>query len=191
MKPLLILICLLSAACSNLPPAIEDAPAFDLSYHQAIQGLSHYKNAPVRWGGTVIDVQNEQSYSLMQVLYYPVNSYGRPLLNEPSEGRFFVQTPEFLDPEVYSKDTEVTIAGSLTSGIDRTIGKKSIQLPLISASIVYQWPNYQPSNYYGGYGYGGYGYGGYGFGGYGASGFTPFYGYYGHNPYLWGYPPYW
>ena len=189
MKRLIILICLTLTACSNLPPSIEDAPAFDLSYRQAVQSVGHYKNAPVRWGGTVIDVQNEQNYSLMQILYYPLNSYGRPLLHEPSEGRFFVKTPEFLDPEVYTKETEITVFGILSNDIERTIGKKSVKLPLVLANIVYQWPDYQYSNYYG---YGGYGYGGYGFGGYGAYGFTPYYGYRSYSPYFWGgYPPYW
>ena len=58
---LLSIYLLLLSACSNLPPAIEDPPLFDLSYSQATQKISQYKEAPVRWGGIIIDVENEQS----------------------------------------------------------------------------------------------------------------------------------
>jgi outer membrane lipoprotein len=172
MKQHLLSICiLLLSACSNLPPAIRDAPLFDISYSQASQDISHYKDAPVRWGGIVIDVENEQNFSLVQVLYYPLNSYGRPQLDKANEGRFLIKSPEFLDPTVYTKDTEITVAGTLKADIKRTIGNKTLRLPLISATVIHLWPAYTPDNYYG-YGGSGYGY--------------PYYGYYGYYPYYWG-----
>lgn len=178
MKRHLLLLYLLLSACSTLPSAIEDAPLYDISYSQAIQNISNYKEAPVRWGGVIIDVENEQNFSLVQVLYYPLNSYGRPRLDEPNEGRFLIKSTEFLDPAVYAKDKEITVAGLLKGDMERTIGKKIMRLPLISATVIHLWPTYDSSNYYG---YGGFGYGGFGY--------SPFYGY---NPYYWGgfYRPY-
>ena len=173
--------CLFLSACSNLPPAIQDAPLYDIAYRQAMQNLAKYKNAPVRWGGIIVDVENEQDYTLVQVLYYPLGSYGRPLTDQSNEGRFVIKTPEFLDPAIYAKSTEITVAGTLAGDIERTVGKKNMRLPLISAGVIYQWPDYAPS---GAYGYGGYGGFGYGYGPY-----NSFYGYY---PYYWGgfYRPY-
>ena len=167
-------ICIfLLSACSNLPPAIEDPPLYDLSYSQAIRNITQYKDAPVRWGGVVIDVENEQNFSLVQVLYYPLNSYGRPRLDKPNEGRFLIKSPQFLDPAVYTKDSEITVAGILKGDVERKVGNKTLRLPLISSTVIYLWPDYLPGNYYG---YGGYG--GFGFG-------YPYYGYYGY-PYYWG-----
>lgn len=177
MKKQLLSICVLQiSACSNLPPAIENAPLYDISYSQATRNIAQFKDAPVRWGGVIIDVENEQNYSLVQVLYYPLNNYGRPRLDKANEGRFLVKSPEFLDPAVYSKDTEITVAGILMGDIERTVGKKNLRLPQISANVIYLWPVYVPGNYYG---YGGYGYGGFGYG-------YPYYGYYGYYPYYWG-----
>ncbi len=156
----------------NLPPAIQDAPTVDISYSQAGKSVNSFKGVPVRWGGVIIEVENEQTYSLVQVVYYPLNYYGRPQLYKPKEGRFAVKSPEFLDPAVYSKDTEITIAGTLTGDIERTVGKKTIRVPLISSSVIHLWPNDNRYNYYN---YGGIGYG------------YPFYGY----PYSFGYPYYW
>jgi len=183
MKQQLLSICiLLLSACSNLPPAIEDAPLYDISYSQATRNIAQYKAAPVRWGGVVIDVENEQNYSLVQVLYYPLKSYGRPQLDKANEGRFLIKSAEFLDPAVYTKDTEITVAGTLNGDVERKVGNKTLRLPLISSTVIYLWPVYVPGNYYG---YGGYGYGGFGYG-------YPYYGYYGY-PYYWGgyFGPYW
>jgi outer membrane lipoprotein len=183
MKPYLLFMFLLLSGCSNLPPAIENSPLYDVSYREATRDIVHYKEAPVRWGGVVIDVENEQNYSLVQVLYYPLNSYGRPQLDKTNEGRFLIKSPEFLDPAVYTKNAEITVAGTLKGDIDRAVGNKSLRLPMISAKVIYLWPAYVPGNYYG---YGGYGYGGFGYG-------YPYYGYYGYYPNYRGgfFGPYW
>ncbi len=176
MKPYLFSLFLLLSSCMNLPPAIEDAPVVDITYSQSKQNVNSYKDAPVRWGGEIIDVENEQTYSLVQVLYYPLNYYGRPDLTKPNEGRFVIKSPEFLDPAIYTKKKEITIAGKLSGEIERTIGKKTVRVPLISSTVIHLWPEIDRNNYYGYGGYGGFGYG------------YPYYGY----PYYWGgyYRPY-
>lgn len=177
MKRLLLIVAMvLVSACSNLPPLIQDPPLYDLPYQQAVQHIGQFKEAPVRWGGVIIDVQNEQSYSLVQVLAYPLNNYGRPQLNQPNEGRFLVKSQDFLDPAIYKKDAEITVAGVLKGDVERSVGNKTLRLPLLAATVLHLWPAYQPNNYYYG-GYGGY-YGGFGYG-------YP-YGYYG-SPFWGGY----
>ncbi|MDP2901775.1 MAG: Slp family lipoprotein [Methylovulum sp.] len=179
MKWYLPLYCLALNACSNLPPAIQDAPLYDISYSQAVQNIANYRESPVRWGGMIVDVENEQDYTLVQVLYYPLNSYGRPLTDQANEGRFVIKSPEFLDPAVYAKNTAITVAGTLKGDIERTVGKKIMRLPLISTTVIYQWPKYDPN-------------GAYGYGGYGGFGFGPYNSFYGNYPYYWGgfYRPY-
>jgi outer membrane lipoprotein len=196
MKPIFLLLCLVLTACSSLPPTIENPPAFDLAYSYAVQDPARYKNMSVRWGGVIAEVDNEQNASLVQVLLYPLNSYGRPMLDEQPQGRFVIKSSQFLDPLVYSKNSEITVAGSLTGSINRTIGKKTMMLPLVLSNTLYLWPVITYSDYYGyGYPYGGFGYGGYGYGGFGYGGgfgyYSPYY--YGVPRYGWrgGYHPHW
>lgn len=182
----LFLLYVLLAACSHLPPTIENAPTVDISYEQVASNLKAYKNAAVRWGGVIVEVENEQYQSLIQVLLYPLNSYGRPRLDQPYSGRFVLKSPAFLDPAVYSKNAEVTVAGVLLGDMTKTVGKRSLQLPLVLAHVIHLWPKYEPNNAYYGYGvgYGGFGpYGGY-YGGYrgwgypyGGGYYSPFWGY--------------
>jgi outer membrane lipoprotein len=181
MRLYLLLACLALSACVGLPSAVRDVPVKDVSYSEASEHLNSYKDVAVRWGGVIIDVDNEENFTLVQVLSYPLNFYGRPQLTKPSEGRFVIKSSEFLDPAVYAKDREITVAGALEGDIQRMIGKKAVQLPLLSSTAVYLWPVYQNSPYGYGYGYGGYG-------------FSPFFGYGMYSsPYYWGgyYRPYW
>jgi len=154
MKPYLLLPCLLLGACTSLPQAMKDARVVDISYAQASQNIDSYKDAPVRWGGVIIDVENEENISLVQALFYPLNYLGRPKLDGP-HGKFFViKSTEFLDPVIYTKNKEITVVGTLNGGIERTVGKKVIQVPLLLSTATHLWTEYYHKDYYD---YGGYG----------------------------------
>ena len=134
MKLYLLLACLLLSACTGLPSAVENAPAMQLSYQQVSQDINNHKDTPVRWGGVIISVENQEQASLMQVVFHSLDYSGRPQLHKPGEGRFVVKSAEFLDPAIYAKDKEITVAGVITGDIERTVGKRIIQVPLLSAT---------------------------------------------------------
>lgn len=187
MKVYLSIFFLVLMGCSNLPPAIKDPPAFDLGYQQATSNVDKFKNAPVRWGGKIIEVENEPSFSALQILAFPLDSDGYPRIDGTGFGRFVVKSPALLDPVVYAKDSLVTVAGNLEGNTERTIGNKKVLLPLIALQQIHIWQERNYNNpYYGGFGYGGFGYGG----GYG----YPYSGFYGYGPYhpgaFYGYSPY-
>jgi starvation-inducible outer membrane lipoprotein len=68
MKNYLLIACLALTACSNVPPMIENPPLADITYQQVLANIDNYKNAPVRWGGTIIEVENEPTFSAIQIL---------------------------------------------------------------------------------------------------------------------------
>ena len=130
MLTILIIVMLFLTACSNLSPAIKNAPKMDLQFEQVQQNFGYYQGSPVRWGGTVIEVENNNDSSRIQILSYPLNYYGRPQIKKKHQGRFVIQSKEFLDPAVYKKDAEITVAGTLYGQIKQTVGKKILKLPL-------------------------------------------------------------
>jgi outer membrane lipoprotein len=177
MKKYLPIVFLLLSACSNLPPAIENPPAYDLGYQEAVINTAKFKNAPVRWGGSIIEVENEPNFSAVQVLSYPLNSSAHPDLDEQSQGRFVIKSPGFLDPAIYTKNKPITIAGILQGSTERKIGNKTLQLPLVSANHIQLWDEMDYYPYYPNYGGWGYGFGyGSGFYPYGGFGYYPYYG---------------
>jgi len=140
-------------ACSNLPTAIKEAPSHEVQLHDLQDKIETYKGSLVRWGGTIAQVDNEEDASWVHVLYFPLNGYGRPKLNQSSQGRFLMYSEKFLDPAVYTKGAQITVAGVLTGAVERMIGKKSLKLPIIKISQDYLWPTYSRPRYYGYPGY--------------------------------------
>ena len=157
----LFVISMLLSACSGLPPKIENAPWEDVDYRQAHENSERFAGLPIRWGGTIVDVTNEEEYSEMQVLYYPLNAFGRPSLRQPNGGRFLMQSDKFLDPAIYVNGTEITVAGTFSGEIDRKVGNKTIQLPLISSAESHLWPVYKDRPFPNYSGFGSYTYYGY------------------------------
>lgn len=96
---------------------MRNANVTDVTYTQASQNIDNHKDVLVRWGGVIIDVENEENFSLVQALFYPLNYSGRPQLNELHGGRFVIRSTEFLDPVVYAKDKEITVVGALNGKI--------------------------------------------------------------------------
>ena len=163
MKWFLVMLIIVLQSCSNLPVAIRKPPALDIGYSEAVSALAKHQGKPVRWGGTIIDVENEETLTRMQILYYPLGSNGRPIVDRPTEGRFVMESSKFLDPAIYRKDSEITVAGTLGGEIVRKVGKKTLKLPVVAAETLHLWPKryknecqdyYYYPYYYGIYPYG-------------------------------------
>ena len=148
MKWFLLISILFLQACSNLPANIKNAPNVDIQLHDVLSNNSNnYQNNPVRWGGKIIDVENKSDITKIQILTYPLNHYGRPQLNQPPSGRFISISNQFLDPEIYIKDTEITIAGSLQGTLEKKIGERKITMPVVAIDELHIWPQYQQNHY--------------------------------------------
>lgn len=156
---LITALLLILQGCSNLPVQIENPPAIDLKYREVNEAFNRHINMPVRWGGTIIEVENEENATRIQILYYPLDGSGRPQPDKPNEGRFIVESLKFLDPAVYRKDSKITVFGLLNRQTERKIGNKTLKLPVITIQTLYLWPelkydpyqNTYPPYYWGGY----------------------------------------
>lgn len=171
MKWLLIVLSAVAIqGCSNLPVAIKNPPDPDLQYQEVAGNVSQFQGKAVRWGGTIIHVENEEKSSMIQILNYPLNSQGRPELDQRATGRFLLFTTKFLDPAIYAKNDELTVAGTVDGESTRKVGHKELTLPVVKSETLFLWPKrsnrycnygFNPYYYYGLYPYGFYGYYGY------------------------------
>ncbi|CAB1276005.1 Slp family lipoprotein [Candidatus Nitrosacidococcus tergens] len=171
-KIALIFTALILIGCeSQVPQLIRDQPPKNPSI-QAVQADVHrYQGSFIRWGGKIASIHNKKEGTVFEILAQPLGDEGRPVGGDKSDGRFIATVAEFLDPEIYKKDREITIYGKVIDLEERKIGELSYPFPVIQTVKYYLWEPitaryYYP--YYGGYGgYGGFGFGypyGYGFG---------------------------
>jgi outer membrane lipoprotein len=84
----------------------------------------------------------------MQVLYYPLDYYGRPDLDKPSEGQFVIKSTNFLDPKAYAVNRKISVVGKIDRETERVIDSNNISIPLIISKGIYLWPMRYDGNYY-------------------------------------------
>lgn len=158
MKHLFYFSILMLSACSSVPIVISDPPVGDVQLEHVLSDFDNYIGKTVRWGGKVIKVNNDEQSSTVQMLQFPVNSFGRPKTSKPSQGRFLTRVSEFLDPEIYKEGTSVTFVGKVESMESVQVDKKSIQLPVIGIHESHIWSDRykEPTFIYIGHPYGGY-----------------------------------
>ena len=144
MKWYAILSCLFFVACTNvsqIPSKVVNTSIKNITYAQVLKDKDTHKNIPVRLGGLVIDVENKEKYSLVQVLFFPLNRSGEPQVDQTSGGRFVIKSPDFFDPIIYTKSRKITVEGILNGDIERTVGERTIKVPLIQSSATHLWPH--------------------------------------------------
>ncbi len=136
----LLTCCFFLAACSSLPPELKAPDLQSLTLKQARQNPERYRDLAVRWGGKILELTNEPNDTWIQVLAYPLDKAGRPEEDAIPLGRFLVHTHAFLDPAIYLPEKELTVIGTLAGLAKRTVGKRTIQIPLLEAHSWYLWP---------------------------------------------------
>lgn len=146
-------ICLLMAisACSNVPKNIKLSSASEVQLNQVIANKRITEGKPIRWGGEIVDIDNTDDFSMIQVVQFPLNHYGKPMTDRNSLGRFMARTTEFFDPVVYKSGSLITFSGNATiETTQRRIDEKQVMLPIVDVTDSYRWQAYeaQPSTIY-------------------------------------------
>ena len=135
----LLLALLLSACASQVPLLIREAPADSPSLEQVREHAADYLGRQVRWGGTIIETGNRENTTSLTVLGRPLYKAGEPEVTDDSAGRFIAIVPEFLEPQVYAPDRQVTVTGTLLRTEAGKVGEYSYTYPVIQAEVWYLW----------------------------------------------------
>ncbi len=148
MKCFLTLIYLLLAGCAALPPAFNDARVARVSYAQAVSETQKYQNEYVKWGGVVVDVKQEKNGELMRVMFYPLDFYGRPQLDQTAEGYFLLKNPDSSDQSALYENKEIVAIGVIEGKTESMDNHGDTAIPLIRATAIHAWPDAYHGNYY-------------------------------------------
>jgi outer membrane lipoprotein len=140
MRIIFYLILVLLTACSSTSPLIKTAPLEDYQLKQVILDVDSFVGKTVRWGGKVIKVNNDEKFSTIQMVQLPLNGFGKPLPTKSSQGRFFSQSREFLDPAIFEEGSLVTFAGRVSSAETIKVDKKTLLVPIINIIEFHIWP---------------------------------------------------
>ena len=140
-------VALLLAACSPvLNRELMRQGLRDVPFGQLTQEPDAYKGKLFILGGMIVNTRLTETGSQIEALYMPVDSYGYLNEGEHGEGRFLAFYPKskgLLDPVVYKKGREITLAGEFLETRKGKIDEMEYVYPVFEIRAVYLWDEYR------------------------------------------------
>jgi len=145
MKPLLycfifILAASISACSSHIPPEISQVTDGEPQITEVRAQADTFTSQKARWGGVIIDTENRQNSSKLTIIAFPLDSSGRPEISDQSTGRFIAVFDDFLEPQLYSREREISIYGTILKTETIKVGEYPYVYPVIQVKQHYLWP---------------------------------------------------
>jgi outer membrane lipoprotein len=132
------------AGCSTLPEQIQLPDETNLiTYQEAASKSKEVLGQKARWGGVIARIENKPNNTLIEMVYYPLRSYGRPLPSDESIGRFRVYVNGFLDPMVYKEGRTMTFTGDFVRLEKGMVGEHEYVFPTLASSGYFLWKEIQ------------------------------------------------
>ena len=125
----------------------------DVQFSQLREAPDAYRGKIFILGGLIVETRITGRGSQIEALYLPVDSYGYLKETEQSMGRFLAIYPSekgLLDPLVYEKGREITLAGEFLEIRKGTIDEMEYAYPVFEIKQIYLWDEreYYPYPYW-------------------------------------------
>ncbi len=165
MRPVLLWMAVLVgtlalSACAVISRQVRSQAYPPIAFEDLLQNPDAYLGKTVILGGYVIKTCNQGGGTLIFVLQSPLGLGEEPGSRDASRGRFIVSAKGFLDPEVYSKDRRITVAGKVAGSRVEPEAQMRYRYPVLQSIEIHLWPKYESSApypyYYGPWFYGHY-----------------------------------
>jgi len=138
----LALVCLANlVGCSAISSEFRQEVTPELTFQQVIADPRAFIGTTVIWGGTILHTTVHEKGTTLEIIQKPLTYTERPKTTDLSFGRFLVERVDtFLDPEIFDKDREVTVVGTITEERVKKIDEADYRYPLIVAKQLILWP---------------------------------------------------
>lgn len=137
---MIIIVVGLLCACSSVMPESLSQQAVDLPFQALVDQGGNAIGQTVIMGGYVLKVDNTKAYTRLEVVQAPLGYNQKPKSKDLSQGRLIIKYAGFLDPEVYSRDRQITVGGNITGST--TTGPSDHPYPFLNlqAEKIHLWP---------------------------------------------------
>lgn len=100
----------------------------------------NYHGAEVVWGGKILAARNLADTTEVEVIAYPLDGAQRPDPNAPTEGRFIMALPGFVEPLDFPAGRFVTLRGHVDGTRAARIDERDVAFPIVADANVHLWP---------------------------------------------------
>ena len=107
-----------------------------------------YKGKFVIWGGVVIETLNRKDDTVIKIMGTRLDSQKRPVDIDKSLGRFMVRHKDFLDPYIFGRGRELTVAGTIAGAEQQSVDEVLYLYPVIDSEDIRLWEKTPEVIYY-------------------------------------------
>ncbi len=148
MKPIVtLLLGLLVVSCSVVSKDIREQAVEPPSFEEMANNVDKYLNKVVILGAHVLDVTNQTDGSTIKALQVPLVMGDKPGSKDTSQGRLTIVTTAFIDPEIYTKGRNLTVAGKIIEADKEPSDRPPIPHLYVKAQELHLWPEYPSPRY--------------------------------------------
>lgn len=149
---LLVIVALLGMGCGHtVSPSVRQQAQPPIPFQDLHSNPEAFTGRTVILGGEIINTLNTENHTFVEVLQKPLDRSDAPRFTDKTAGRFMARCDTYLDPAVYAKDRQVTIAGQVLGRHTGQVGETEYVYPLISCIETHLWPRITSTNTYYGY----------------------------------------
>ena len=147
----IVALALLLAGCAMQPPldATGADPALAPWQVAEIAQQGPTPDAVVVWGGMIVGVDNLPDATEITIESYPLDRAQRPLVREPTGGRFVAILPGYVEPLDLPEGRFLSVRGRVAGSREARLRGELGILPVIYADARHLWPagfQYERSN---------------------------------------------
>jgi outer membrane lipoprotein len=130
----------LLSSCASQPPApISKIPGVHITVGEVRAEPERFIGSEVRWGGTIVKVENKAAVTWVEVVSRELKDTGRPGGHGESSGRFIASFPGFADPLVFQTGYLLTVVGTIEGQATQPIGEYDYRFPIVKVTGSYLW----------------------------------------------------
>ncbi|GAK87695.1 starvation lipoprotein Slp paralog [Vibrio ponticus] len=125
-------------ACSSLPEQLaSDNPNVITEYATWQQNAS--VNNQVRMGGVIASVENQVDRTRIEVVNLPIDSVGKPDIDQEPKGRFVAYLQGFEDPVAFAPGRLITLLGEANGSEVAQVGEFDYDFPVMNVQGYRLW----------------------------------------------------
>ncbi|MDX9714833.1 MAG: Slp family lipoprotein [Dissulfurispiraceae bacterium] len=135
---LIILMLMLASGCSHVISKDIRQTADPQPSHETLFGSpERFAGRVVIVGGIIASSSNTDEGTYIEVVSKPLTHTGRPEKTDATYGRFLILYPGFLETSSYSKNREITAAGTVNGIRKQKLGEIEYNYLFITAREIY------------------------------------------------------
>ena len=136
---LLVAACFLAGCVRAISKEVRREAVTVENFGQVRQATDAFKGKTVILGGDILETRNRPEGTTVVVLEKSLDWTLRPRLLDVTGGRFMVRFGEYLDPAIFSKGRQITVAGRVVGSETEKVGEVPYNYVILEGRESYLW----------------------------------------------------